>query len=127
MNKASACQAIMTAAIIVSVSACGMSGKPMPADYPLPVYPGATAPNDAYREVIGARSLVLDCTDDPAKIAEYYKTELEKGGWEKVKVDQKGDTYVINGFKNVSGDGKKVEAANIQVASKHIILTYMKQ
>lgn len=127
MNKASAIQALTTAATIVTVSACGLAGKPMPADYPLPVYPGAQAPSDGYREVIGARSLVLNCTDDPAKIAEFYKAELEKGGWQQVKVDQKGDGYMISGAKSAHGDSKSVEAANIQVSSKHIILTYVKQ
>lgn len=127
MNKASAIQALTTAATIVTVSACGLAGKPMPADYPLPVYPGAQAPNDGYREVMGARSLVLNCSDDPAKIAEFYKAELTKSGWEQVKVDQKGDGYLISGAKSGSSDAKSVEVANIQVASKHIILTYVKQ
>jgi hypothetical protein len=110
---------------VFMVSSCGgFEGKPMPADYPLPVYPGAQAPNDGYREVMGARSQILNSTDDPAKVAEFYKAELEKGGWKDVKVVESGGNYVVSGQKV---NGKQVEAANVQASGKAIVLTYMKQ
>lgn len=119
-------KAVTLASLVVfMVSACGsFEGKPMPADYPLPVYPGAQAPNDGYREVMGARSQILNNTEDPAKVSEFYKAELEKGGWKEVKVVESGGSYVVSAQKIT---GKQVEAANVQISPKTIVLTYMKQ
>lgn len=127
MKRTSVLKSLTLAFAVVVMASCGFEGKPMPADYPLPVYPGATAPNDGFRDVMGAKSQILDIKEgeDFQKIADFYKAELEKQGFE-VKVDKKGDTFEINATKGGGDKDAKVEVANIKIAGKNIILTYVK-
>lgn len=117
---------LTTAAICLTLSACSFAGKAKPADYPLPIYPGAVVPPDAYRDMMGARTLTIDSTDNSEKIVDYYRAALEEDGWQNVKVVQSGAIRMMSASRTNAAT-KVIEAASVQVQPTHIVLAYVKQ
>jgi len=77
---------------VTNVNSGGVSGTTgqLPADFPkdIPVYTGATVMAGGTvttGAAAGSNGASFTTSDDPAKVADYYKAELAKQGWTDVK------------------------------------------
>lgn len=79
----------------------GGAGK-VPDDYPkdVPVYKNAKVMMSTSVAEKNGRSLVLESSDDTAKIAAFYKKELESGGWKIESTVAAGEMNMVTATKD---------------------------
>ena len=74
----------------------------------MPVYSPANVVMSQSVSEKNARSLMLESADDSSKIAEFYKKELERGGW-------KTETTVNTAAMNMIGANREQKQILIQI------------
>lgn len=115
---------------VVATTSCTIPGKEMPADYPLPIYPGATIPKDAYREigVVNAKSATLQLNEnqDSQQVIDFYKTQLEKAGYGRFKLQKTQTGQAFTCIKFSGTNPKFCEGAKVDVRPGALILIYTK-
>lgn len=74
----------------------------VPADYPkdIPVYGGAKTVMAQSTNEKNAHTLMLETADPVNKIADFYKSELEKNGWKTENTVATGEMHMMNATKD---------------------------